>query len=149
MDSYHSVKCSLRYGFVLDIDPCCVICTLISNSSATFAQLKQCPVIQKFIAALLALVFLISIVPKTYFHDLIAHHKDISNCKQVHHKPILHQQGFNCHFDDLVVTLPFVLSAPFSYHQIEIFPEKQKQYFTIHFYSQHHFFSELRGPPVC
>jgi hypothetical protein len=70
--------------------------------------LRHKPTIQKFTAILLLLVFFISSAPKAYFHDLVADHKDFSDCQQSHHSTVLHQQGLNCHFDDLVVTSPFL-----------------------------------------
>jgi hypothetical protein len=93
------------------------------------------------------LLFAISIVPKAYFHDLIADHKDVSFCSEAHKTPCAHKQGYNCHFDDLVVHQPF------------LFPEKQSPlpltvYFKpdlTQFYqsSQQAFFFhiESRGPP--
>jgi hypothetical protein len=72
--------------------------------------LKQQSVIQKWVAFLLLVVFAISVTPKAYFHEVIARHKDVSVCT---HPPqaahCIHKQGFNCHFDDLVVTAPFLL----------------------------------------
>jgi len=60
---------------------------------------------------MLLLIFSISIAPKAYFHDLIADHKDYSNCNDFHKNSVLHKEGYNCHFDDLVVSSPFILQA--------------------------------------
>jgi hypothetical protein len=74
--------------------------------------LKQQTLIQKIIAFVLLIVFAVSITPKTYFHDAIAHHKDVVSCH--HPEPgssCVHNQPFNCHFDDLVVRAPFVIES--------------------------------------
>jgi len=55
------------------------------------------------------LVFVISIAPRAFFHDVVANHEDLPDCRQLHHSTVLHQQEFNCHFDDQVVSAPFVL----------------------------------------
>ncbi len=72
------------------------------------------------------LVFSISVTPRVFFHDLAAHHKDVLTCNLSHPSPALHVQGFNCHFDDLVVAVPFiivpdqVLNSPVSYKIVSI-----------------------------
>jgi hypothetical protein len=74
-------------------------------------SLKRKTAIQKTIAIVLILVFAVSVAPKAWFHDLVADHKDLPDCRQLHHSKVFHYQGFNCHFDDLVVTAPFVSSG--------------------------------------
>lgn len=72
--------------------------------------MKQQTFIQKIIAFVLLVVFAVSITPKAYFHDAIAHHKDVVSCH--HPEPgssCVHSQPFNCHFDDLVVRAPFFI----------------------------------------
>ncbi|HEX8314205.1 MAG TPA: hypothetical protein VF609_04400 [Flavisolibacter sp.] len=56
------------------------------------------------------LVFLtISFIPRNYFHDVIADHRDTVTCDHpVQEGPCVHQKGFNCSFTDLVVTTPYV-----------------------------------------
>jgi hypothetical protein len=92
--------------------------------------LKQQSVIQKWVASLLLVVFAISITPKTYFHEVIARHKDVSVCT---HPPqaahCIHKQGFNCPFDDLVVTAPFLLEKDnYSFDIIARYPNKSAVY---------------------
>lgn len=57
------------------------------------------------------LAFLLGNTPKTYLHDLVADHRDLPECNQLHKTAVLHQETFNCHFDDLVVSVPFLLQA--------------------------------------
>jgi len=109
--------------------------------------LKGRIVIRKLIAALLLLIFAIGSSPKIFFHDLLAKHKDTIGCTKNHHSTAVHKQGINCHFDDLVVTAPFVPTPSVVDCALTLSFQKPEDHFTIDFYSQHHFFSELRGPP--
>ena len=105
------------------------------------------PIIQKSIAVLLLLLFAVSIAPKAYFHDLVADHKDFSACNQFHKSTVLHTQGYNCHFDDLVATGPFVLlTDPIAVLAKYYFFDKQESFYISHLES---FFQqkESRGPP--
>jgi hypothetical protein len=92
-------------------------------------------------------VFLISIAPKTYFHDLLANHKDFPACTQVHKTAVLHSHGFNCHFDDLVVSAPFLLQIeqPIAFDNF-YFEKKQSSFYSSfpQSFLQH---KEKRGPP--
>jgi hypothetical protein len=103
--------------------------------------------IKKSIAFLLLVVFAISAAPKAYFHDLFADHKDGSTCQLRHNTAVLHHQGFNCHFDDLVVSSFFLSNSD----QIipaanDFFAKKFNCFYSPVFQSfiQH---KENRGPP--
>jgi len=111
--------------------------------------LKQRSSIQKFIAFLLLLVFAVSTAPKAYFHDLLANHKDVAFC---HHPPTtsdcVHKQGYNCHFDDLVVSAPFLSLTEQPVVLINFYFEKKQPAFYYSFpqsFLQH---KENRGPPT-
>jgi hypothetical protein len=98
---------------------------------------------------MLMLVFFISIAPKTYFHELVAHHKDFSDCHQLHHSTVLHQQGINCHFDDLVVSSPFFSAGEFPTVIVHTYFEKRQfvvPFLSLSSFSQH---KENRGPPLA
>ena len=93
------------------------------------------------------MLFTISIAPKIYFHNLIADHKDVASCSQLHKTAVLHVQGYNCHFDDLVVTTPYLLQADEPVLLSNLFFEKIQPVFSSVFlpsFSQH---KENRGPP--
>jgi hypothetical protein len=112
--------------------------------------LRQQRVIQKFIAFVLVVIFAISVTPKLYFHDAVAHHKDAISCDQF--EPgfdCVHTQPFHCHFDDLVVTAPFVIeNDPFFFLSFIDYADKQNAYRTS--YSQPPFSHKTsRGPPVA
>ena len=115
-----------------------VICTGLKASTTIF---------QKIFASLLICIFAFSITPSIAIHNLFAHHtdKDI----QHHHAQTneVATAGYNCHFDNLVCEGSFLSS-------INIILEKPVVTVTIYraaysksFYSLHHFFTELRGPP--
>jgi hypothetical protein len=65
--------------------------------------------IQKRLAFFLLVVFALSITPKTFFHEALAHHKDGAVCQHAGEKlPCFHRQAYHCAFDDLVVTAPYL-----------------------------------------
>ena len=111
--------------------------------------MRQNPNIQKFIAALLLMVFALSMAPKTFFHDLVADHHDGAGCTIEHKATVLHKQVINCHFDDLVVSSPFVLQSDvLTSLANNFYPKKSLAFYTSHSqsFSRH---EESRGPPYC
>lgn len=110
-------------------------------------RLKNNGTIQKLIAACLLVVFTISAAPKFYFHELFADHKDGVECTKVHHTAVLHQQVYNCHFDELVVNAPFVMQADLAMPVTSVHFEKALAAFYCSYQPpslQHH---DSRGPP--
>jgi hypothetical protein len=70
------------------------------------------------------------------------------SCDQKHSQVVLHKQSVNCHFDDLVVTSPFVSSASQNFEAANSqFEEKTAAAIASYHYSfvQH---KESRGPPA-
>jgi hypothetical protein len=112
-------------------------------------DLKRKLIIQKITAIWLLLVFAVSASPKAYFHELLANHKDTAGCNQVHNTAAVHQQGYHCHFDELVVTAHFVLAADAP----ELLSAKGPHIYPCAYYTSplssgtiHH---ESRGPPAA
>jgi hypothetical protein len=71
--------------------------------------LREKPAIQKFLAYVLLVCLTIGFIPQRYFHDVIADHQDTVTCEHPDpNLPCVHQKGFNCGFNDLVVSSPFV-----------------------------------------
>jgi hypothetical protein len=93
------------------------------------------------------LVFAISIAPKAYFHDLVANHKDVSDCRQFHHSIVLHQENFNCHFDDLVVSTPFLLLTDIIFDFTNLHRQNKQAIFYSSFLESFSHHKENRGPP--
>jgi hypothetical protein len=113
-------------------------------------HLKKTGSIQKLIAFLLLVAFFISTVPKLYIHNILANHKDYENaCTHKSHKaPCLKTAGINCHFNDLVVNLPYLHQPvePLSCTQIyfgELMKVRPSTVLWISLLS-----SESRGPPT-
>ncbi|MGZ3845489.1 MAG: hypothetical protein ACXVBH_05510 [Flavisolibacter sp.] len=110
-------------------------------------SLKPRTPIQKTLAIFLVLVFALGTAPKAWFHDLVADHKDQPDCRQLHHSKVLHQKAPNCHFDDLVVSAPFlfvtdlpILSGGLHYiKKVPVFYSSPLQSLSLH--------KENRGPP--
>lgn len=94
------------------------------------------------------MVFAISATPKVYFHPFLARHNDVSFCKEANKAPThLHRQGFNCHFDQLVVALPYIYQpASISVDAPALYSEKNAVYLQsyLHCVTTH---TESRGPP--
>jgi hypothetical protein len=109
--------------------------------------LRRETTIKKISAIFLLLVFAVSTAPKIYFHDLIADHKDFSTCHEVHKLPVLHQEGYNCHFDDLVVTAPYVLLTEQPVVFTNFYFEKKRPSFCSSFLLPFFQHKENRGPP--
>jgi hypothetical protein len=112
--------------------------------------LKQQTFIQKFLAFVLLSVFAISVAPKAYFHNLVANHKDdvVTTCTHPPTSaPCAHKEGFNCHFDDLVVTAPFLFQkTQYSFCILFAYANKQTAYYSS--YSPYSFSHTTgRGPP--
>ena len=119
----------------------------LPNFAVIFKSLFYRPAIQKFLSSLLLVIFTISIAPKLYFHDMVAHHKDRASCYQTHTRTVLHQMGYNCHFDDLVVTAPFLQTSEPTVNVGAVYIGKN--YFSVYTSSFQHFvlYKDGRGPP--
>jgi len=110
--------------------------------------LRQNPTIQKFITVLMLLVFTISVAPRSFFHDLVADHRDIPGCSIDHKIQVVHKQGFNCHFDDLVVSAPFVLQTESHPAAVVFHVIKEKSLYYKSYSSSFLLHKENRGPPA-
>ena len=67
--------------------------------------------ISKIIAALLLVLLMITITPKTFLHDILADHKDAPSCNDARlDGPCIHKQGYNCQQSDIVVPAAYLIS---------------------------------------
>jgi len=109
---------------------------------------RRKPTIQKFLAGLLLVVFTISAIPQSFFHDLFAQHKDVVSCEHPGERAAcVHQQGFQCGFSDLVVSAPYLSyeSATDLAKPVYFAPKKSEPYHVaLPVYSS---YTEGRGPP--
>ena len=105
--------------------------------------------IQRLLSSFLLVLFAFSITPKKVLHDLVANHRDTHSkaCSDNSTTKIV-KAGFNCNCDNLVVESPFVNDlVPVHFNVAKQFAQQQT-FFRNNFNSLHHFYSELRGPPV-
>jgi hypothetical protein len=93
------------------------------------------------------LLFLISITPKKYFHDLIADHTDDS-LTTINHATSVNNAGINCHFQNLVVESPFTWYP--SLINFGFVPENAIEFSVdLPFYLFRHILSrDNKGPPA-
>ncbi len=106
--------------------------------------------IKKFFTLLLVVLFTISFIPKSHFHDVIATHTDDKGCEHpAQNLGCLHQKGFNCSFNDLVVTTPYIsLIIKFNFNEVRFLSSSVSNYYCFLF--KHYFFNtESRGPPAA
>lgn len=105
-------------------------------------------ILRRIISIILICIFAFSITPAIVFHDLFSAHADYDIVHNHKHNSEVAKAGINCHFDSFVGKTSFVnLFTPFNFE-----PHNINTAFLIirnqNFYSQHHFYAELRGPPV-
>ena len=91
-------------------------------------------------------IFVFSITPKQWLHDVITNHHD-SRSNAADDKQSVSTSGFHCKCDNLVVQSPFI-----NYEASEVV--NLPEFFILHqteiagnLISAYHFFSSLRGPP--
>jgi len=106
--------------------------------------------IRKLIALILAVVFVFSITPQKYVHDLAANHVDQKQCL-VHKKaPIeqVEQSNIHCTYNVFVSTVPFLIFH-FSF-TIPSYPYKldKKNDLGFCFITKRILSKDLRGPPT-
>jgi hypothetical protein len=111
--------------------------------------MHQRPLIKRTVSLLLLLIFAFSITPKQWIHELVFKHKDVyTNCTDGYTRAHLHQSGFHCELDNIVVLSPFV--SDISTVELKV-PLVHFVYYSRNvnsFHSAGYFFSDLRGPPA-
>lgn len=103
---------------------------------------------RRIVSLLLICLFTFSITPSIVLHNMLADHHD----ETLHHHHSqsneLAKAGANCHFDTLVCEASYLNNiVPISIKP-PIFDEALYISSYPTFYSQHHFYAELRGPPA-
>ena len=107
-----------------------------------FSSLRRC------IGGFLLLLFTLGITPVSLLHDVLAHHTDVCYHQFNAKGKLITKADINCHCISFVAEANFINA-----HQpviIASYPPLLAPHFTflmLPFYSQHHFYSELRGPP--
>ena len=99
------------------------------------------------VASGLLLLMVLSIMPKTFLHELFANHQDVEVCNDSKVQgPCIHKQGYSCQQADLVVPSAYTcsdadLEKDFSFLIVETSD------YTSALLSDFHSFSSGRGPP--
>ncbi|MGZ8538336.1 MAG: hypothetical protein ACXWV9_08755 [Flavisolibacter sp.] len=104
--------------------------------------------IQRLTGFLILLVFTLSATPKVFFHDMVADHSDGPECILDHNTTVVHTRTFDCEFDDLVVSVPFVMNAEPSEEILHDYAEIEQFSFYNSRPVQSFLHKENRGPPV-
>ena len=110
--------------------------------------MKRLYTIQKIISALLICLLVFGITPIRVFHDILTDHIDKNSQHQHKHQSEIAKASFNCHIEGFVAdknytyTIDTIGNYCLSIHNIYQVRN------TKGFYSQHHFYAELRGPPL-
>ena len=93
-------------------------------------------------------IFLLAITPTVVFHNALANHHD-ENIE--HHHTKTHEiakASINCHWDNMVCEQVFLNNAALISIAVPFFCEAKPFDIYSSFFSRHHFFAELRGPPM-
>jgi hypothetical protein len=103
-------------------------------------------IIQRTLAFTLLLIFIFSITPKQYLHDLVASHTDFYS--DTHNgKATVSQAGLNCHTEDQVVSTPFIeTSCHLQLAIVPVFLDDTPSFFSF-FYAPPLTTKDSRGPP--
>jgi hypothetical protein len=110
--------------------------------------LNEKSTIQKFLAGWLLVLFTISFVPKSLFHDAFADHKDIITCEHPgKNATCVHEQGFRCDFNDLVVGTPYVSNISNIGFLLPVFSTTFTSNYSPLVLQQLNLGTDSRGPP--
>lgn len=109
--------------------------------------MQKHPAIRRFAAGVMLMLFVLSIMPRLYLHDVFASHKDIANDIS-QHLTTIEKDGFSCDLNDLVATSPFTEASTTIVFNTEIdFPVLHTRYTSQIATAAPECFS-LRGPPM-
>ena len=106
-------------------------------------------IIHKIICSFLICAFALSITPIIFIHSLVANHKDVYIGLKKDGDQKISKATFNCNIENCVAYSPFIpaIGIP-KYAAVKHFISLDI-FYKNNFYSRHHFFCELRGPPFC
>lgn len=107
-------------------------------------------VVQKIGVGFLMALFAFSIAPVALLHDAITKHKDACYHNLEQKEKSISKADVNCRCISFVADVHFISSFfPEHLHQPIQATQIRNQFYLSQFYSQHHFFAELRGPPFA
>ncbi len=112
-----------------------------------FSVMQKHRLIRQLVAGAMLMLFILSIMPRLYLHEVFAAHKDLveNTCQD---QPTIGKDGFTCDLNDLVATSPFTETETSIALNPEIdFPVLHTRYTSQIATAAPECFS-LRGPPV-
>ena len=100
------------------------------------------------IGGVLLLLFALGITPVSLLHDAVSHHTDVCYHQFNIKGKLITKADINCHCISFVAEANFLNNyQPVVIKSPKPLPARQFAFLMLPFYSQHHFYSELRGPP--
>ncbi|HET6995338.1 MAG TPA: hypothetical protein VFI06_10175 [Chitinophagaceae bacterium] len=106
------------------------------------------PSIKRSVAGILLLLFAVSIVPKQLLHDAVTGHKHSYIKLDGSVNVQASKNGFQCNWSNDVVESPFTDEPSFQLDHPGKTYSHEFNIYILTYYSAHHFFSSLRGPPA-
>ncbi|MBS1918902.1 MAG: hypothetical protein JST17_01485 [Bacteroidetes bacterium] len=111
--------------------------------------MHQKPLLKSVTSLLLLLIFAFSITPKQWIHEWVFQHKDVyTRCTDGSFKTHLHQSGFHCELDNIVVLSPFISEIASIESNAPLVHSVYYSRNIITLNSNNYFFFDLRGPPA-
>jgi hypothetical protein len=98
-------------------------------------------------AALMLLLFALSVTPKQLLHDAITGHKHSYSRLEADAKYQASKNNFKCNWHNQVIASPFIDQGVFQIKQPVLSYSSYINHYTLSYYSTQPFFSSLRGPP--
>ncbi len=109
--------------------------------------MKNKNLIRQLGALALLLLFSFSIMPKRYLHEVLADHEDVVS-EFTGKSTTVKTTGMNCHYDDLVVTVPFIEGTSVQLSAIEPVPSSYTAFYLPEVICSSLPARDTRGPPV-
>lgn len=106
-------------------------------------------IFHKIICSFLICAFALSITPVIFLHSLAANHKDVPVGFKKDNTQKISRATFNCNIENCVAQSPFIPAIEVPKYTVVNHFISLTSFYKNDFYSRHHFFCELRGPPTC
>ena len=92
---------------------------------------------------------MLGITPKIFLHKFAANHKDNTITLKKTAETNITKAGFNCNVENSVAYSPFTYFITATVYRPIINGSSPISFFRNSFFTNHHFYCELRGPPFC
>lgn len=122
-------------------------CIHLQHRSKKYSLIKN-QYIRKFVAAVMLLVFAVSITPTIVFHNWFADHTDTVKKSSATKEEQVGKRTFNCHCDNIVAESPFTEPSRILFAPSEKIISLSKAEKQVQFASSQNIIHSLRGPPA-